>query len=256
MFADSVLLQASFADMSQITLSVDQRVSAFISPVSTPMSILPDGRNESSLSSRTLATNRCLRLQAATGSRRSKGIAMTSVNSSTATVRRIRSAEEFRNSLSASGSSHLTVIAFTAQDCRACQYARRAYARAAADLGATAATELSRNPSASTTGVDFFELDVGAPALKDICRTLGVEAVPMWHVYGGNDRGQLFELHRVVGPRSVGLLKQSVEQLVRNGIDLDDYEEDTSSHPPNQNLVQGTDNPRRVDPPAKRWWWF
>lgn len=172
-------------------------------------------------------------------------------------VRRIRSAEDFQASLSSAGSTKLTVIAFTARDCRACQYARRAYARAAADLEATAATVATTHPAASTRAVDFFELDVGAPALRDVCRSLGVEAVPMWQVYADDEQGQLFELDRVVGPRNVDLLKQSVERLVRDGVNFDEYElqpEQNSSAEADMRRVDGFKTPTKDE--GRRWWWF
>jgi hypothetical protein len=142
-----------------------------------------------------------------------------------AVVQRLSSAADFTGLLRG---ARVAVVGFTSLRCRACRYAGHAYAKAAAEMH-----ELR-------LGVACFEVDVADPELHALCLSLGVDAVPMWQVFvrgrsatvrdGADGRcadgaGDVVEVDRIVGPRNVGLIRQSVVDLAIHGFDSSLYED-------------------------------
>ncbi len=120
----------------------------------------------------------------------------------------VHSAAALQASVSRAAEVPVAVVGFTQAGCRACAYAKRAYDRVARDADGA-----------------FFSVDVSAPALRDACRAMDVRAVPSWGIFAADGNGEVFEVHRVVGPRAVRELDEVVQEIVDNGFDPDMFEE-------------------------------
>lgn len=105
----------------------------------------------------------------------------------------------------------LVVVSFVQRGCRACRYASAQLERIADE--------------ADHERVRFLQLDIGAADTQDLCRDLGVSAVPSFHFYAfrdGEDAG-VGCLDTVVGPMKAGKVRQRVMEFSADEFDIEEY---------------------------------
>lgn len=105
------------------------------------------------------------------------------------------------------------VLSFVMPNCRACSYARAAFAR------------LARDFVPGGRAVRFCELDISEAGTQRLSQSLGVEAVPSFQLYALKDgpRPAFGVLDQFAGARVVGDVRRRLALYSSDGFDLDEF---------------------------------